>query len=630
MSNIRILPEEIANRIAAGEVIERPASVVKELVENSIDAGAQKITVRTDNGGRKLIQVSDDGCGMDRDDAMLCIEAHATSKINESYDIDRISTLGFRGEALPSIAAVSRFRLQTRQADDIAGVEIVVSGGTLRDVRECGCAPGTDVQVRNLFFNLPARRKFLRRPSTEDLHIQEAVLLQALGHPGISFELEMNGQRVLQVGRNIDTGSRIGMLLGRETFKAMIPVDYSESGIHISGFVARPGITRAKRREQRAFVNGRPAESSSIYYGLREAYHTLVMKGRYPPAVLHIGMPAELVDVNVHPTKREVRFRDGRLLAQLVAAAVRRALREFAAGDPIQTQPHLRGGAPASMPTAQQTHPAPPAEQRFPGWERRDSVPPPQPSEWHQSRQPDAEFPQTTPGSSFTHPATATPDAAAHQQPETSPGLGARPGGPSASAATRAELESLRVLGVYKALYMIAEGASGLVLIDQHAAHERILFEKLLRAAEAQDGTSQPLLLPVTVELSPSDADVLDRNREEFARLGFGIEPFGGGTYIVNAIPAHFPQENVAGMLQDIVDELRDGTGRAPRADEIAVAQAACKHAVKSEDPLAPEEIGQLIKDLAGTEMPYTCPHGRPVMINLPDSELQKRFGRRM
>ncbi|MFO7821006.1 MAG: DNA mismatch repair endonuclease MutL [Lentisphaeria bacterium] len=620
MSRIRILPEETANRIAAGEVVERPASVVKELLENSIDAGADKITVRTENGGRKLIQVSDDGCGMDNDDAMLCLEAHATSKINETYDIDRISTLGFRGEALPSIAAVSRFRLQTRPHEKVAGVELVVSGGTLRDVLDCGCAPGTDIQVRNLFFNLPARRKFLRRPATEDMHIQETVLLQALGHPNIAFELEMNGQKVLQAGRNIDTGSRIAMLLGKDTFRSMIPVDYQEAGINITGYISRPGVTRSKRREQRAFVNGRPAESSSIFYGLREAYHTLVMKGRYPPVVLYVDMPPDQVDVNVHPTKREVRFRDGRTVAQIVSAAVRRALREFAAGDSVELQPHLanRGGglkpaeSPPSTPVA--------TEQRFPNWERNTS--PVQPAV-----------------SGDTPPAQASPETAWPTDVSSENAQGqasgrwadnyATPNGPSPSAATRNELQHLEVLGVYKALYLIAEGPSGLVLIDQHAAHERILFEKLLAAAEAKDGTSQPLLIPVTVELSPSDADILENNRGEFTRLGFGLEEFGGGTYVINAIPAHFPQENVSGMMQDIIDELRHGTGRAPRADEIAVAQAACKHAVRSEDPLASDEITRLIEDLARAEMPYTCPHGRPVMINIPDSELQKRFGRR-
>lgn len=630
MSKIRILPEETANRIAAGEVVERPASVVKELVENSIDAGAKKITVQTENGGRKLIQVSDDGCGMDNDDAMLAIEAHATSKIIESYDIDRITTLGFRGEALPSIAAVSRLRLQTREHDHVAGVELVVNGGTLRDVHDCGCAPGTDIQVRNLFFNLPARRKFLRRPSTEDRHIQEAVLLQALGHPEISFELNMNGQTTLLAGRNIDTGPRIAMLLGKDTFKAMIPVDYREAGIHITGYIARPGITRSKRREQRAFVNGRPAESGSIYYGLREAYHTLVMKGRYPPVVIYLEMPPEQVDVNVHPTKREVRFRDGRLVAQLVSAAVRRTLRDYAAGDVQSKHPHVTAQDIAGKQADTEKHPSA-TEQQFPEWTPPGSDAPPTPAEHsYPSNAPDFRSPSLMGGHAHAKN-NNNHDSSSRQPAQLQPTEHVNgPSGPSPSAATQNELQNLRVLGVYKALYLIAEGPSGLVLIDQHAAHERILFEKLLTAAEARDGVSQPLLIPVTVELAPSDSDILINNQKHFSKLGFGIEPFGGGTFIINAIPAHFPQENVTGMVQDIVDELRDGTGSAPRADEVRVAQAACKHAVKAEDPLAPDEINQLIKDLARAEMPYTCPHGRPVMINIPDSELQKRFGRRM
>jgi DNA mismatch repair protein MutL len=621
MSTIRVLPEEIANRIAAGEVIERPASVVKELIENSIDAGASRITVETQHGGRRLIQVSDDGCGMDRDDAMLCLEAHATSKIREAYDIDRIITLGFRGEALPSIAAVSKFTLQTRQADDLAGVEVVVDGGTIRDVRDCGCAPGTNVVVRNLFFNLPVRRKFLRQPATEDQHVQETVLLQALAHPGIAFELTMNGQRSLQVGTNVDPGARIGMLLGKDVYRAMVPVEYSEDGIEVTGFVARPGMTRTNRREQRAFVNGRPAAADPIYFGIRDAYHTLVMKGRYPPVVLYLEMPPEMVDVNVHPTKREVRFRDGRLIGQIVAAAIRHALRALADDIAPRVQPSLAGAARvATMP--------PPEQQYFTRWEHAPagaSAAPPSPAP--------ASGPMAAPGSPDSEPPPAvTPEVGLPEAPPTTPPpeeTGQPMRGPSPSAATRDEIRQLRVIGVLDTLYLVAEGANGLVLVDQHAAHERILFEKILAAARAQDGATQPLLLPVTVELSPADAALLRKSIEHFTQLGFQLDPFGGDTFLITGVPAHFPQENIAGMLRDILDDLRDSVDSMRRPDEVRIAQAACKHAVKSEDPLAGPEIERLLEDLAQAEMPYTCPHGRPVMINIPNSEIQKRFGRR-
>ncbi|MCF7853417.1 MAG: DNA mismatch repair endonuclease MutL [Candidatus Pacebacteria bacterium] len=612
MSHIRILPEDLANRIAAGEVIERPASVVKELVENAIDAGAARIVVETRRGGRQLVHVTDDGCGMDRDDALLSIEAHATSKITDAYDIDRITTLGFRGEALPSIAAVSRFRLRTRSHEDVAGVELFMDGGTLRDVRDCGCPPGTSVRVQNLFHNLPARRKFLRSAKTEDQHIQEAVLLQALAHPGTAFELIMDERPVLNVGGSTDMGDRVGMLLGRDVFRAMIPVGYTEDDVVVEGFVARPGMTRSNRREQRAFVNGRSAQSDAIYFGIRDAYHTLVMKGRYPPAVLYLSMPPERVDVNVHPTKREVRFRDARTVSQIVAAAIRHALRALAASSPAPSRETLRPHGQSQPQTASHA-PAPVQQQRFSQWRTRDMDP-------------------GTPVGIQPGAGGPTWDRSAEPRCNTdgpAPEEGHLPKGPSPSAATREEIRHLRVLGVFRELYLIAEGPSGLVLVDQHAAHERILFERLLASARSQDGTSQSLLLPVTVELAPADSALLNRNQDHFTRLGFAIEPFGGDTFLITGVPGHFPQENVAGMLRDILDDMRESPGNVSRPDDIRVAQAACKHAVRSEDPLSKREIDQLLRDLAEAEMPYTCPHGRPVMINIPVLELEKRFGRR-
>lgn len=626
MSIIRILPDEVSNRIAAGEVVERPASVVKELVENSLDAGAARIVVETQRGGRSLVHVTDNGHGMDRDDAMLCLEAHATSKVSDTYDIDRISTLGFRGEALPSVAAVSRFQLRTRQADAVAGVEILVDGGALRDVRECGCPVGTSVRVQNLFFNLPARRKFLRTAKTEDSHIQESVLLQALAHPTVAFELTMDNQTVLRVAPGTDVAARVGMLLGRDVLQAMIPVEYEESGIRITGLVARPGMTRSSRREQRMFVNGRPAQSDVLYFALRDAYHTLVMKGRYPPVVLYLEIPPERVDVNVHPTKREVRFRDGRQVGQIAAAAVRQGLRELANAAPVH---RLRTHEQRSPRDADpQFHLRPPQEQpHFRNFQAR--------------LRPPSDSPVVPAGTSAARRHDQQPcddDAAQAVDPVPSGARGDVPmaaaqsaagRGASPSAATREEIRELRVLGVYNSLYLVAEGASGLVLVDQHAAHERILFERLLAAARSRDGTSQPLLLPVTVELSPADAQLLSTNHERFGALGFSFEPFGGNTFLVTGVPAHFPQENIAGMLRDILDDIREGTGAMPRPDEVRIAQAACKHAVRSEDPLTPQEIRRLLNDLAELEMPYTCPHGRPVMINIPEVEVQKRFGRR-
>ncbi|MFA4943585.1 MAG: DNA mismatch repair endonuclease MutL [Lentisphaeria bacterium] len=602
MSLIRVLPDEIANRIAAGEVIERPASVVKELAENAIDAGARRIVIHSRNGGKSLIQVQDDGGGMDRDDALLCLEPHATSKIRQAADIEHIVTLGFRGEALPSIASVSRFQLQTRQADALEGTEVRVEGGTLRDCRACGCAPGTSVRVAQLFFNLPGRRKFLRGATTESEHIQETVLLQALAHPGVAFELIVDDQPALQVSASGDPGTRVAMLLGRDLFAALLPVAYEEAGIRVHGFIARPGFTRGTRREQRFFVNGRPAAADCLFFAARDAYHTLVMKGRYPPLILYVEAPPDAVDVNVHPAKREVRFRDALLTGQVVAAAVRRALRALA-GEPA-LQPSLAAVAAATP--AAPGRPLASQGARFPT--------PPQPL-------------TLTPPEQQPEMAGLTPTPPRNAPPPSAPATA--PAGTSVSSATRAEIRALRILGTLNNLYLVAEGAAGLVLIDQHAAHERILFEKLLRAAESAQAEGQPLLIPVHLDLAPADAALLRHHLEHFHKLGFGLDAFGGNSFLVTAVPAGFPGENLGGLLRDILDDLRQAAASTPRPDELRIAQAACKHAVKAEDPLRPLEVNQLLHDLAAAEMPYTCPHGRPVMITIPHPELERRFGRR-
>ncbi len=612
MSMIRILPAEIANRIAAGEVVERPASVVKELVENALDAGARRIRITARDGGRSLVQVLDDGCGMDRDDALLCLEAHATSKIRDAADIERIATLGFRGEAVPSIASVSRFHLQTRRAEDLAGSELWMEGGVLRDVRDWGGAPGTSVRVGQLFYNVPGRRKFLRSAATEAEQLLETVLLQALAHPEVGFELVQDEKSVLEAPAGTEVAARVALLLGRDTYAAMIPLDYEEGGIRVSGFTARPGLTRASRREQRFFVNGRPAAAESIYGGLRDAYQTLVMKGRYPPAVLYLELAPERVDVNVHPAKREVRFRESMMVGQVVAAAVRRALRALAV-EPVAA-PLLRPAAPPlTLSPPPQQAPLPFSTPTLPVLPLRPLI---------------RALSGVVVADGGASPAAASP-------PSPPPPGGAAPSevplaGVSPSSATRAEIRALRVLGSFRQLYLVAEGPHGLVLLDQHAAHERILFERLLRRAEGEPVPSQPLLFQVTVDLAPADAALLRQRLEAFTRLGFGLEPFGGNTVLVTAMPSGFPRENLGGLLRDILDDLRQNSGgTASRLDLVRLAQAACKHAVKAEDPLTTAEIERLLEDLAAAEMPYTCPHGRPVMITLPPSELERRFGRR-
>ncbi|MBQ9368128.1 MAG: DNA mismatch repair endonuclease MutL, partial [Victivallales bacterium] len=323
MGNIHIMSSDVVGRIAAGEVVERPASVLKELVENSIDAGATTIRINIEKGGHKLIQVIDNGCGMDRSDALLCLETHATSKITDGGDVGRISTLGFRGEAIPSIASVSRFNLQTRRREDEVGTEVVVEFGKIRDAQDCGCAPGTNIRVAQLFANMPARRKFLKGPDTEDGYIEEMVRLLALARPDVTLVLYLNGRETIRANATSDIGQRVAAVLGKDMFASMIPLDYTEQGIAVRGYVTLPGFTRSSRRDQRVIINGRAASADSIFYAIRDAYASLIMKGRYPGAVIYLEMPPDMVDVNVHPTKREVRFREGRLVEQIVGAAIR-------------------------------------------------------------------------------------------------------------------------------------------------------------------------------------------------------------------------------------------------------------------------------------------------------------------
>ena len=322
MGNIHIMPPDVVGRIAAGEVVERPASVLKELVENSIDARATTIRINVEQGGHKLVQVIDNGCGMDRADALLCLEAHATSKISCNGDVGHIATLGFRGEAIPSIASVSRFDLQTRRAEDAVGTEVVVDYGIIRDQRDCGCAPGTNIRVQQLFGNLPARRKFLKGPETEEGYIEEMVRLLALARPEVTISLFLNGREAMRSNATNDIGQRVASILGRDTFASMLPVEYSENEVKVRGYVTTPGFTRSSKRDQRIIINGRAASADTVYFAIRDSYDSLVMKGRYPGAVLYIDLPADRVDVNVHPTKREVRFREMREIGNIVSGKI--------------------------------------------------------------------------------------------------------------------------------------------------------------------------------------------------------------------------------------------------------------------------------------------------------------------
>lgn len=583
MNRIRLLPEHVANQIAAGEVVERPAAVVKELVENALDADAHRITVTIKNGGRSQVSVADDGWGMSRDDALLALERHATSKIAKAEDLASISSLGFRGEAIPSIAAVSRFTLTTRERGTLSGTQIEIAGGKILAVREAGAAEGTTVEVRNLFFNLPARRKFLRSVPTETAHCEHVVTLCALAHPGVAFRLVMDDREVFNLAPTDRLVDRLRELYGAQLAGQLVPVQWEHADVRVAGFVGKPGVSRADRRQQHVFINGRPVDSRGISFALQEGYHTALMRGQYPVTFIFLTLDPALVDVNIHPTKREVRFRDEQSVRQAVIEAVRHAVEP-------------KGTTAAPLPVSV----------------GRDEFAP-------------GEHATGLPAVGMARPPLVlrpTVEPAARPYQETMP----LPEVPTE------EQGNWRVLGVIGQLYVLVESPEGLVLMDQHAAHERVLFEKMLRELKTAAAPAQKLLLPVTLELDARDAVFLKANLATLQKLGIGLSEFGDKTFLVDALPPYFPMADVAQMFRNIVDELRQvgEEVHVRRLTEDKIATTVCRHAVKAHDPLAGAELRSLLQQLHQCELPYTCPHGRPTMIQFSYAELEKKFGRRV
>ena len=673
MNRIRLLSEQVANQIAAGEVVERPASVVKELVENSLDADARKITVEIGAGGRSLIRITDDGTGMSRDDALLSLERHATSKIQKAEDLASIATMGFRGEALPSIASVSRFILTTRERENTSpeATQILVNGGTIAEVKAAGSATGTSIEVRQLFFNLPARRKFLRTEETEAAHIQHYLTLAALAYPEVAFTFVKDGRNVWQlpavrsercISSRIEAlRERLRALLGEEK---LLPVNFSafldgpearpdetdifetaspgkpevpETGnqLRIWGLTGSPGVSRATRDGQFVFVNRRPVENRGINYALIEGYHNSLMKGRYPVCCLFLEINPAAVDVNIHPAKREVKFHREFEIRKFTAQAVRETLLCFHS-EPPRTVPAARttGDLPVvpeasalalpNFPERLHPLPAPPAQlppaAQTPlkmGFAPRSSqteataAPAPNPTAAH-------------PPSSILHPPSSP--RAAHLTPS----VEHRPPAPTSSATPLLNVP-LRLIGVVGKLYVLLESDRGLVLLDQHAAHERILYEQMLNRLEQKEAApSQKLLLPETIELPPRDAQFLREQLAALTRLGVGLSEFGERTFLLDALPPFVKVPDSRRFVFDLVDELR-AAGREvnlARLGEHTVAKTVCRHAVKANDPLAGKELENLVEDLRSCAMPYTCPHGRPTLIEMNYRELEKKFGR--
>lgn len=652
MNRIRLLPEQVANQIAAGEVVERPASVVKELVENALDAGAARVTVEIQAGGRSLIRVTDDGIGMSRDDALLCLERHATSKIQRAEDLSAISTMGFRGEALPSIASVCRFTLSTRERDGSSpeATQIVINGGKILEVKAAGGAAGTSVEARQLFFNLPARRKFLRSEETESAHIQHYLTLAALAYPEVAFTFSKDGRLVWQLpavhsdgspgARLSALGERLRAVHGGE--QKLLPVDFhaqfaepaeaddsdapssspapvSSPAFRVWGFIGAPGVSRSTREDQHLFVNRRPVENRGLNFALLEGYHTALMKGRYPVCCLFLEIDPAAVDVNIHPAKREVKFHQEAQVRKLVAQAVRETLLKFHA------QPDGNAvAAKAQKPLV--TCPEPGAKSPLAG--RPSAIADPAVPETE-------ELPRLAPA--ITAPRSIPPARDIPAWPARSPMEPVRPFAPAAASASNPAPPvpllnvPLRLVGVIGRLYVVLESDRGLVLLDQHAAHERVLFEQMLaRLEQAGSASSQKLLLPETVELSARDAHFLRGQLPDLARLGVGLSEFGERTFLLDALPPFVKVADARHFVLELVDELKAAGAEvnALRLGEHTIAKTVCRHAVKANDPLAGPELENLVNDLRHCAMPYTCPHGRPTLIEMNYRELEKKFGR--
>jgi len=573
MGRIQLLPEIVASQVAAGEVVERPASVVKELVENSLDAGAREIDIVIRRGGISLVRVIDDGCGMDRDDALLSLERHATSKIRSAADLQAVATLGFRGEALPSIASVARFRLTTREARAIAGTEIIVNGGKIEVVRDGGEGPGTQVEVRSLFFNLPARRKFLRSENTESRNIEHQLHLQAIGHPQIGFSLMRDDRMLFQLPPAARLSDRIRDLYGVELLERLVDLNGAASPkIRISGFIGQAGLSRQTRSQQLVFVNGRAIESSLITSAIREGYHTALMKGQYPVTFLFLELDPAAVDVNVHPAKREVRFRDPNAVREAIVLCIQQTLERARVGWQEKFRAPVR---PAAGPPGKQV----------PDLTLRPDVSAPVES--------DRELPRLAPtvagvGDPGRAPGSKTAGQT-HHLPDSRRNLaGDALALQQQQRAAKAPQQQFEIIGVLNKLYVLMENADGLVLVDQHAAHERILFEELRCRMEEQGVPTQKLLLPQTFDVPPRDADWIERNLPILQRMGIGIESFGPGTFKIDSVPSFLNVSDPAQFMHKVIDDLKSAgnSASAMRLVEEMIAKSVCRHAVKANDPL--------------------------------------------
>ncbi len=587
MSVIKLLSENLINQIAAGEVVERPSSVVKELVENSIDAGADNIVVEVKDAGASLIKVTDNGKGMSSEDLNLCLQRHATSKISGEADLWKIKTMGFRGEALASISSVSQLTVRSKRDEDVGGKEINADGGEAMNMKDLGMATGTQVEFRSLFFNTPARQKYLKKESTELGHISSTMNSIALANTGIAFKLIHNDKVIFDLPKVTDFISRIADVFGRATADAMIPIFYGGSDMQIDGYIGKPVISRSTSKHQYFFVNGR-----AIYHGLlantiKRAYHSMLMENRKPVFLINIQIDPSKIDVNVHPRKLEIRFENQQQLIKVIYGAVKVALEKtnLMPKGFTESRRYMSDSFPKSAPAA-------------PSFGRAESY---------------LQKPSVVQGAmEFSRNIMPERDSQALQSVEED-----RP--------------SMQTLAQVANCYIVAQNEDGLVLVDQHAAHERVRYEQLMDQLENDNKSVQPLLVPLSIEFTHDEMQLVEDNKGTFEGLGFEIEPFGGNTYVLNAVPGFMAKEDLNGVIKGVLDDIvnKSTPSKLQGKVEDIINYMACRSAIKFGQKLDLSEMQALIQQMDNLKRPYTCPHGRPTMVSLTLDELGKMFGRK-
>ena len=634
-TRIRILPENLTNKIAAGEVVERPASVAKELVENALDAGSREVIVEIESGGRRLIKVSDTGSGMSREDALLALERHATSKISCDEDLFSLSTLGFRGEALPSIASVSRLTISTRSNDTVEGTEIYSEGGRIKEVKGCGMAAGTVIAVRNLFFNTPARLKFMKSPETEGGHVGELLTRLAISRPEVRFSYLNDGKLVFRA-LDADLKERVATMLGRPIAASLYPVAYQDAGgLKVTGLVAAPECSRSAASHLYTYINGRFIKDKVVQHAILQAYRNFLERGRYPVVAVFIEIPPGEVDVNVHPTKHEVRFREQGRVHDAIQGAVESVLKQTPWLKREQqgrvVAPQERGTLPLAA--------APQGRESLPNAALRvDPIVPLEPAASGVSEARVAEVRELL----VDYQPRSQPPLRPYFQPPPMSQVPAAAAYGSAHIAAAAVVEvaaekgeagyfsSLSVIGQFNASYILCQQGTDLVLIDQHAAHERVAFERLKGEFAGRAVDSQGLLFPETMELSFRESAALLGNLDELARLGFALEEFGGNTWLLKGVPQILADTEYLRIVRDILEEFGSLSRSRTFSDvqEDLLARIACHSVVRGRRTLSRQEIVALFSQMDQTDFSSNCPHGRPVMQRITLAEMEKKFKR--